>query len=152
MTKKEANLYYAGLFDGEGCVMIAKRKIPDTGRPSYQVRAAIAMVDIAPLERLKHIYGIGSLYSAGRTKLAVMKAWQWVVASRVACEFFKQILPYSITKREEMLLAIHFQDYITKNRYTHRKVFTNQPESVSQYKEECYLKMKALKTRFPHHP
>lgn len=142
---KNDDIYFAGLFDGEGCVGLRKRLVNSV--PYYQVSFAIAMVDRDPLDRAVSVYGVGKVYNAGRPKLARMQAWQWVGVAQQACVFLRLILPYSMTKKPEIELALEYQAH--QDKYKHIKPH---PPEVLAYREECFLKMKALKVRFPHHP
>lgn len=53
----------AGLFDGEGCTMIANRTRKNKIKPntSGTIRLCIAMTEIEPLERFKNIFRLGKI-------------------------------------------------------------------------------------------
>lgn len=104
--------YFAGLFDGEGCVTV--RKDNRGNSRSYQLICTVAMTEPKAVRLLHFCYG-GSLTI--RDKGEHKTAFQWTVASDKALEFLYSITPNLRVKRPEAELAIQFQENVRAYRY-----------------------------------
>lgn len=105
MDKKKL-AYFAGFFDGEGSVSIAK--LPNntcTGKPQHYLYIQICNEVKAPLDEIKK-YLNGSVYSYKAESGKTM--WRWCGAANVAEKFLREIQPYSIVKKNEIKLALEF--------------------------------------------
>ena len=101
----ECNLaYFAGLFDGEGCVNVVEVK-PKPGRhsPTFQTLAQVSMTDRRSLDLLFITFG-------GRIRLSTKKGsrpiWVWRVYHKNAKRFLEAILPYLVVKKYQAELLI----------------------------------------------
>ena len=101
--------YMAGLFDGEGCIHIAKLRRPESKRGChFGLVATIGMTSEFLLELYRSQFG-GSVYCYPRLKGNRRPCWQWIIRSRQAVAFLKAIRPYLLLKANEADLAIEFQ-------------------------------------------
>ena len=97
--------YLAGLFDGEGCVLIGYRK---TGNPRFlSMYISITNQDPRPLKACFQEYGGGILTRSIRPD---WPCYRWQTGSRKALRFLKDVLPWLIIKKEEAEVAIQFQE------------------------------------------
>jgi hypothetical protein len=140
-----SDIYFAGLFDGEGCVTIDKTKIVGTLKtPSYRLTVQIAMIDRRPLDVMKRVYG-GGVYLSSWTELTKAQGYRWCAVSRVAADFLRRIEPYLMVKPEEVEVALAFQEHVRRTPHGGKK---QTAEASLKYREECRLKLQALKRRF----
>ncbi len=98
-------VYLAGIFDGEGCVLICKRN-PRRGRSlQYYIECCVNMQDGAPIRLLCDIFkGIYHI----RQKSGNSPAAEWRVTNKQAVTFAKEILPYTIVKSPQLEVALEF--------------------------------------------
>ena len=132
--------YIAGLFDGEGCISIAKcspRRIGNS--PYYRLEVAVVMAN-------EYIPKLFQFHFGGRTyKKKGMEywrqQWQWHAGSEEAVDFLKAILPYLRLKRDEAKLALEFQ--------SNKRVmaFERKPAGALAIEEAQRLLMKGLKDK-----
>lgn len=98
----------AGLFDGEGCIVI--RKPAGQNRKAYVVQLTLANVHRPALERFIQISGVG--YLRARTFLRGekwRKVWVWQTAAAKAEQVLKKLRPFLTIKAEEADLALEFR-------------------------------------------
>lgn len=101
----------AGFFDGEGCVIIELSTSPKSLRKQRtSLHATVTQTSIPCLEKLKERFG-GSIKTYEHTcpnssRWAVQHTW--VVRNENAILFLKQILPYTIVKKEQICVAIQY--------------------------------------------
>jgi hypothetical protein len=108
-VRKADLAYVAGLFDGEGCISIAKCKPRYSGcSPYYRLVVAVAMANEYIPRFLKFHFG-GRVSKRNAPTERWKDQWQWHLGSDGAVAFLKAILPYLKLKREEAELAIEFQ-------------------------------------------
>ncbi|KKM04221.1 hypothetical protein LCGC14_1766470 [marine sediment metagenome] len=144
MEAKEIELsYYAGLFDGEGCIHIArihtqKRKL------TYQLVCRVSMYSLPVLEQLKTYFG-GSIYCEKNHPISNKYGmlWSWSIFSKGAEAFLNQIKSYLRIKKPQAELALQFQGNKAR---THR----NRPKTEAKLaiEEAQYILMRSLKKEF----
>lgn len=159
MTQEEAIAYCAGLFDGEGCILITRRRTypgRDTtvyGRqPNWTYRMDTRLNQVRPesvmfmqdtlggtVFFLRRSYGPikGKIY-AGR--------WSWEMADAVAVEALHKMMPFLCIKKAEAELAIKFQasKFPDHNRYGRSRKLGRTPEEIA-FQQWCFEEMKRLK-------
>lgn len=147
------DIYAAGLFDGEGFVRLASYQYKDKIRrqqPRYQIYSGINMCDPRPLKLLHQEFG-GSFYvgRAYNAKANHRTLFGWNVSSKKAYAFFKRIIPYSVVKRDEILLAIEYQEFMAdawKRQISATKLGkTAEVEEIMTYKRHIASELTRLK-------
>ncbi len=115
---KETDLaYFAGIFDGEGTVTLAKTQISSPKqRLTYQVRVQVVSTDEWLCQSLRFSFG-GTVISHRVTEGNHKPAWRWLGTRLVAKKFMLAILPYSKLKRQRMDLALKFLSHKTAGGY-----------------------------------
>ena len=109
MTENEL-AYAAGLFDGEGCIGIYKRKMADCKVGyHYALQVRINMADNIILAWL-HLHFGGSLIHDKPRKSNWKSMTSWALWANGAVKFLKLILPYLKLKKEQAKIAIEFQE------------------------------------------
>lgn len=102
-THREELIYLAGIFDGEGCACIGKRK----SRYSlfgfvYSSQLDVKMTDYGPVKLFHTRFG-GSLYVFNK-KPPHKSVWCWAVHGRRAAEVATQLMPFSRNERKKAAL------------------------------------------------
>ncbi|KKM14379.1 hypothetical protein LCGC14_1706750 [marine sediment metagenome] len=130
--------YYAGFFDGEGCIMIKK---PSKACMNYILEVRITNTYRPILEEYARIFG-GTVHGGTRLQAQYKEKWQWCISSKKAFEFLKAIVPFLRLKRPEAELAIEFQGLkkATDNQHTNKCT----PEKVRE-RAGYYWRMRGLK-------
>jgi hypothetical protein len=111
---KETDLaYYAGIFDGEGCVSIVKKawtsKITTRHREYYNMECSIGNLSEWLIYSLKMSFGGVVLREDYRGDRPFI--WRWKIQGRRAADFLRVILPYTHLKKPQIDVALLFQDY-----------------------------------------
>ena len=123
--------YFAGIFDGEGCVSIQ----PNKGQLTLTVDVVNTNFEV--IENM-HKYLGGHLSLRTQNKISPMRVWY--VRGHKCAESLKPLIPYLHIKREQALLAIEFS-----------KTIGNPPcklsEDIKIWRNEAYKKMKTLNSR-----
>lgn len=107
--------YFAGLFDGEGCVRIGKNK-PNplhTSTSHYYLQVLISNQHLPILQEIQTVFG-GSIQES-------IKCYVLHIASRQAASFLKAIKSYSRIKLDEIELALAFQELQNKGALSRSK-------------------------------
>ena len=131
--------YCAGFFDGEGCVYINRfQNQRHTAGITWQLQISVTNSNKEPLEKFQSYFG-------GRIRKQVCKKikrfyWTWVCAAKTASLFLEAILPYSIVKKDEIILGLQFQSTMTRDRNR------LSPELIL-IRQNCYDKMKEAKKK-----
>jgi len=99
--KKTDYAYIAGLFDGEGCIHISKRK-----SGYYQLRIVVSNTNEMIIRWLGFAF-TGCVWGK-KPKGNRRASWTWGVSDRKAEAFLKLIHPYLILKKPEAELAFKF--------------------------------------------
>lgn len=157
LTRKREKLqaYFAGLFDGEGCVHINRQlRAVDAERgwnPTYTAYVTVSMSDPAPLGLLQREYG-GTLRTVNHFTGNVRKdgtprkqMYCWTVAASDARRFLEEIKEYVIVKHEEVKVALSFDAHVSRYRAQRGFNFSSKPLSYFQRSEELYQKCSQLK-------
>lgn len=103
--------YFAGLFDGEGSISIAKVKCTRIRNPSvsfyYRLQVCLVNNDRPVVEWLKSQFG-GSI-CVRNMKGARMETHCWSCCCQQGLRFLQQVFPYLHIKRRQAEVAIKFQ-------------------------------------------
>lgn len=134
--------YMAGIFDGEGCIIIAKRKpISKTSEinPSYWIRIGVQITDRWICELFKFSFG-GRIEISKKPTNKTFTCWRWVVDGQDASDILKILLPHLHLKRAQAELAIQFQ-----NNKHHGGWGGQKPKEYTILEEANYVLMRNLK-------
>lgn len=129
----------AGIIDGEGCISIVRMK-PSANYPHlrYELRIAVKMIHKPTVERIKSIFGRGTI--TVRHRANQRNQFNWLVGIHNASAVLRLVLPYLVTKRAEAELGLEFEQK--------RTVFSGKqfpPPEEWSLRESYQIKMKALK-------
>ena len=95
----------AGFFDGEGCIIIAKRP-----KDNFALQLTTVQIEVAPLYKLQRLWG-GSVYPSKGKKLPC-----WTINGREAARFLQNIFPYLLVKAEQAKVGLEFAETIDISR------------------------------------
>jgi hypothetical protein len=100
--------YFAGLFDGEGCINVSEVK-PKPGRrsPTFQILAQVSMTDRRSLNLLLKSFG-GTLQFVN--KVGARPIWVWRVYHKTAKQFLEALVPYLIVEKLQAELLIELEN------------------------------------------
>ena len=132
---KEKVCYLAGLIDGEGSLYIQKinRK---NGSTHYEIRFHITNTNPLLSSWLKSHFG-GLVYERKGCNERCKNRFEWVATRKLFDIIAPKVLPYLVIKHQQVKLGIEFRQTFTK---TSRKP----TEAVSNFRNECYHKLKLL--------
>lgn len=101
--------YFAGIFDGEGCIVIHNQKHQcKSGVISTNSHIEINFGNVNEwIVRLFQFNFGGSIYSEKHFPRQTL--WRWQCASKIAYEFLQIITPYLKLKRAQAEIALNFQ-------------------------------------------
>lgn len=137
--------YYAGLFDGEGCIHIRKTKTKRQ-QITYGLVCKISMCNFFVLEQLQQSFG-GSLHKEREHKYSnrYNKLWTWTLSCIMAKAFLIAVYPFLRLKKSEAELAIQFQE--TKVSGARKGQWGNIPKMEKELaiEEAEYILMRNLK-------
>lgn len=112
-------VYAAGLFDGEGSILILAEQ-----NAKHRLRIKIANTDYAVIEWLQSIFdGTASdnLSPTRKRKPNEKDAWEWRLNGKEASQFLMLITPFLKVKREQARIAIEFQEYAQTLPYGYKR-------------------------------
>lgn len=105
--KKTDSAYYAGFFDGDGYIGIARARPPGK-RPVLRLQVSIHHTNIWILQSLKFAFG-GSIYVDDQVTPTQNVKYLWQLECRRAAAFLEAIFPFLKLKRAEAELGLKFQ-------------------------------------------
>ncbi len=100
--------YWAGFFDGEGCVTITRSAIKGLKRPRRSMKVYVVQANRWVVDALRFQFG-GSVSPLWKAKPHYRQSWCWCINANQAQQFLELIIPYLVLKRNEAELAIRFQ-------------------------------------------
>ena len=110
--KKTDLAYLAGIFDGEGCIVIHDRQwITKTGikRIGFYPEICVASTNEWIIQQLKFAFG-GNVYLRKKGTTRAQPIWAWQTTSKKATSCLKALLPYLRLKRRQAELAIEMEN------------------------------------------
>jgi len=145
--KKTDIAYIAGLFDGEGCIMINKTIYRP--RTYYQLYVQVNMSSQWIIEYLQFTFG-GSVHKYEHSQYYpnAKPQWAWKAYGLAAVEFLKAMMPYLKLKKSQAELGLLFQskklsksDYL-REAHPNKRFRTDEELAVE---EAQFILMKELK-------
>jgi len=100
--------YLAGIIDGEGCIMLARRKPKGKSDPVYAVYVGIGNTSTKLLEWLNEkLPGRSYVQSVSKSRIGTKPGYSWIISGNRQCiAFLEEIEPYLIIKKEQAKLLI----------------------------------------------
>lgn len=139
--------YLAGLFDGEGCIFIARRSLRrNMVIPYYVMTTTINMTHRPLIEALAEQFDCNVLIH--RKDLKNIKhrvAYEVVFASNRARDFLTLIYDELVVKKEEARLALIFQENLNAYRGKIMQMDQARIENLIAWRERIRLQVKACK-------
>ena len=115
--KKTDLAYMAGIFDGEGCIVIHKSKPRQRGiNPSYVIEINLANTNEWIVRQFHFSFG-GNVYLRKRQTETSREIWAWQISANQALLCLKTLLPYLKLKRGQAEIAIKFQEEKIKRHF-----------------------------------
>ena len=140
----EGLAYAAGLFDGEGCIHIAKQKSMSTRRGYvYRLVATVAQNHLGTLIDFQTLIGIdGRIYQNRRTSSQNRDVFTLNYDGSRAAEMLRRLYPLLLRKGHEAKVAISFQtDCQIETRFGR----SGCPEEIWKLRDAYYRKLRKLK-------
>ncbi|MBI4789606.1 MAG: hypothetical protein HY782_21460 [Chloroflexi bacterium] len=112
MDKQQVAAYLAGMFDGEGSIMIFKSPPRGHGKSAvYRLMVGMTSTNLAVLEFARKHYGglIGGPYVRGERW---RPSYRWQMYDNDSITFLQEIEPYIQAKRDQIRLAFEFRERI----------------------------------------
>ncbi len=109
--------YFAGFFDGEGCVNIWRARKTN----SYQVRVVISSTNKGIMEKFQGKFG-GSISTIVSVQGNNKPFWIWKISGTDVTKFLVMIQPYSILKNEQIKIGLRLRKMIEEKRKTRKDV------------------------------
>lgn len=137
--------YLAGLFDGEGCIFIAKRIGKRT--PHYILTCSICMTHRPLIDLLCEQFERKiTIHKIDLRKPHCKRAFELVLSSEKAANFLRLVHDELLVKKEEARLALIFQDHLNAHRGRLSKMARGPEfEELVAYRESLRLQVKACK-------
>ena len=132
--------YWAGFFDGEGCIYI--QKCP--GGRSFNLHVFVTQTETVVLEDLANYYG-GKVDNHATPANATRECYRVRLSRKGAERFLQDISPYSIGKLPQIELALEFMKHLKDNDRRGRWRDTVLAARVIDERHRMYVRMKALK-------
>ena len=106
---EEMLAYFAGFFDGEGCVVICKSK-GNKGTPWYKLQVSTYQKSPEVLYDMKDAFGGSVCRISNRGFIG----YQWAASSKQAANFLRRVYPYLRVKKEQVKVALEFADFVAE--------------------------------------
>lgn len=101
----------AGIIDADGCIYIARQKAGAKNgikTDHYRLGIKVTMGHEPTILRLRELFGSGSKHTV--EQVGWNTAYSWIVMAKLARSVLDKIIPYCITKAEEIKVAYEFLD------------------------------------------
>ena len=105
--KKIDLAYFAGHFDGEGCICISKESCKSSVHPQYRVHIQVSSVDEWIIRQWHFSFG-GLIFKGSPSNLRKHPLWVWKLKGGKTAEILKTLLPYLRLKKAQAEIAIGF--------------------------------------------
>ena len=107
--KHTDDAYLAGILDGEGCVMISRKK-SKRSRGGYAFALVVTVTNTCRplLDHLCAVTGFGNIAPHSDSRPNMKQAWIWSLWSNQAKSVLCRVLPFLVVKKLQAELAIKF--------------------------------------------
>lgn len=144
ITRDKINIYTAGIFDGEGCVSIAKgKKGKKYSKPNSFYHKLYVCVTNGSANLIKFLYQNygGHIYSRVVRSPRHKPCYKWGLTQQEAEDFLKELLPYLIVKKEQAELALLLRETVDVR---NRRNGGGLPQRTVNIREILWYKMRRL--------
>lgn len=138
-------IYLAGLFDGEGSVILSKLISKRSGAVSYTIGCSLPNTYHDAVVWVQETFG-GSLQKRRRREMGWRDCWVWCTWSTGAYRTLQRIAPFLRIKHRQARLAIEF--YERTLTFDGNKWRRLTPDELA-WREACYLEMRRLNSGSP---
>ena len=139
--KETDKAWFAGFFDGEGCVNLQCQKV--RGKKYYLIRLQITQTHEDVLKHVANITGVNRLLKMPRYGKNQADAFKWDADMKDAKRILQEILPYLHRKKEVAALALEYIEFWYKNRPAKKKKGKPLPEidysAFEEYKQRFHI-------------
>lgn len=146
--------YFAGLFDGEGCISIKRLGTLYHARqnPAYFLEIRLRMCDPRAIMKFGKFFGISVRLQKSDTsgkKYRNRSIYTAYVTHNRALKLIKTLRPFLIVKRDEAMLAIQYHRLCVAsyNKWAKGSNRRPLPKNLLRLRHRFYLKMHKLKHR-----
>ncbi len=102
--------YYAGLFDGEGCITLHPTQISSPNqRHTYFLSVHLTSVNEWVVQQLQFDFGGNIITYEGGGKRNT--AYRWVITRNKAGDFLTSVLPYLRLKKQRAEIGLQFHSH-----------------------------------------
>lgn len=125
--------YVAGLFDGEGCVVLARCDTPAHAKalsPRFWLNISISNTHHGIIEWLHDTFG-GWVGEKQPKNPRCAISWHWHISANRACQILQDLLPYLRIKNVEAEIAIAFQTQMARRKHLPRVKGNRMPSLTS---------------------
>ena len=148
------NAYWAGLFDGEGCIRINRWAKPGSTHVRYNLFCTLGITHRPTVELMaKQFDGHLSMNRHDLRNSNCRIQFLCTLASQKAAKFLREIRPFTSIKSDEIDVALKLQDHIDRTPYVRtgrRGIPRDGYEAIREYRESLYREIRDLKKRsFP---
>jgi hypothetical protein len=133
--------FASGLFDGEGTVGIRKQE--RRSRYTYSLNVQFHMTNKEVLEFLRIHYGGNPIHTCKRYPRK-RQGYRYNLFGDTAINFLKAICPYSIVKREEIILSLEFASF-WKREHNPKGGFRNKTQDELDRADRYFCLVRDLK-------
>ena len=108
--------YWAGFFDGEGCVWLNACQRAGCSRPQVSLKVAVSNTHRGIMDMLAEDFPppagrvLNSYLGGPKDQINRRQQFKWELSGYAAYEFLKLLLPHLIIKLDQALLAIEFYE------------------------------------------
>lgn len=110
LTDVKDLLWFTGFFDGEGCVQLHR----GYGKrfPYYELMLSVTGTHRISIKHIIDVWNFGRVNRHEDNRDSNRKpSWDWVCYGHNALSCLKSIYPHSITKKNDILIGITFQEW-----------------------------------------
>ena len=144
---REEIAYIAGLFDGEGSIMINRQdgenymKATKRKTPGYSVSLSLGMIDQQLIEWLGSKLNVGNIVCE-KSYHAKRPMYRWYVKNKTGCiHVLNMLMPFLRLKKQQAQLQIQF---IQECLGLENKRMAGVPKELDAKREKYWLEMKRL--------
>lgn len=130
--KKYDLAYLAGIFDGEGCIVIHDRTYKHKdGRVAKHAYVEVSLGNTNEWICRQFLFSFGgNCYLRKKQAEMQQQIWAWQAAARIACEFLEVMLPHLRLKKAQAQIALNFGKNKMKPRIN--KYLTDEEMAVTE--------------------